>query len=525
MSDRNTLTPQEQPRKEISAEEFINIWRGHISTISKYSSFYVQQEDAKTTIKNIIVKEPIPISNTKLNRLILVRCNIEFIQLDSVTLSIIQFEDNSHVSHFYINNNCKIRGLIFTSESSITVLSAFSSIISSITFINAISFTVSILESSCGRFLIEKSSKARALDFIRSEIDKLYIDKSEVGVISIEDTLSQVIRLDMSRVFKLDINGLKDGSNVTTISNSYIDSFKSNINVNYNIHIKGSSVVNDLYFNESTSSNIVNYYIYDTNVNTIDISEFINKGDFILNNVNPNKKLKRYKFYSLGKKDFPTFDNNNFSYEEVDDPTSVFIKNSDLGNAQFISCNFSNFDTFYFQNSKLLNSFIADSNFPHKDKIVTGDWEGDKIYVYEQRRLALSQIKKIYEGQGDMVRSAEFRAEEMEVYRNQLSKRNKLGTWLILSLSHFTSSYGQSIWRPVFWLFCGHYLLFMWALGEEAFGRCTFQEIIYSFFYLMNPIHQYIFKNDWTILIDACMRIWSSYMVYNFIRASRRFIK
>lgn len=139
--------------------------------------------------------------------------------------------------------------------------------------------------------------------------------------------------------------------------------------------------------------------------------------------------------------------------------------------------------------------------------------------------MALGQFKKIYENQGNSVNGSEYHAQELEVYKRQLKFFDKPGTWLIIQLSSITSDFGQNIWKPLASLLAVHYWLYMWAVGVEAFRLEKSMEIIYYYFYLANPIHQYIFCNDWTIIIDILMRIWSSYMVYNFIRASRRFIK
>lgn len=462
---------QDGSRLSIDAEEFIKIWKGDYLDNESYSSYYRKEEhNIQVGFTNVDIRGSVIIANLDIKHELSffnVRCDhIEFI-------------------------NVRVNGAIFITA-------------------NTTIESIEISSKSALGFIFIQSSKIDLIKVDSSYGGNLKIDKSVIGKIFLfndslfseinaHNTVLEEIQLLKSNTRSIILSKLNRNSSGLYIKGGEVDILSLDLNNAYHTIIEKyegkRSSIQKIYLTSAAFASSVYFQISDTNVQDLYINSFINNGIIIFNNVAAKKTLNT--------------------------TTTLQIVNSDLGNLQFIGCDLTGFGKFEYKNSKMASVFLADTILPHRSAITTS-YDAD---LKEQLRLALSQFKKIYEGQGDIVRAAEYRAEEMEVYRSQLSKRNKLGTWLILSLSHFTSSYGQSIWRPIFWLFCGHYLFFMWALGEEAFGKCTFQEIIYSFFYLMNPIHQYIFKNDWTILIDACMRIWSSYMVYNFIRASRRFIK
>lgn len=496
MSDQNIPTPQEQLRREITAEEFIKIWKGEYEGVEGYSEFYRREYSSNTLTVVFDGYKIIP------------------------GLEVSTIADLTHIK--IINTSAEYFNIYNSKVKSIEIIGAYiesvhirNSSTRAITIGNTKIYDLSIVRSATGSFDVWGSSNINELYILETELYSFIIDKSIISEIRINKSYTPYVYLVH----------LMNECKSFVATDVTINEFKLNIAINYQITIHKDSIgstIGDLDFMKCLFPKDASLNISDTNIGSIRFHSFLNSGVIILNNIKPATSIKQFILDSIG---LPILDEDinerKFKYEFIKNRSVVELINSDLGNTQFIGCDLASFDRFIFKNSKMATVFLADTKLPHRNAITTTDGAN----LNEQRRLVLSQFKKIYEGQGDMVRAAEYRAEEMEVYRSQLSKRNKLGTWLILSLSHFTSSYGQSIWRPIFWLFCGHYLLFMWALGEEAFGKCTFQEIIYSFFYLMNPIHQYIFKNDWTILIDACMRIWSSYMIYNFIRASRRFIK
>jgi len=124
----------------------------------------------------------------------------------------------------------------------------------------------------------------------------------------------------------------------------------------------------------------------------------------------------------------------------------------------------------------------------------------------------------------------------MRAYNKCLSWKSDFGTKLILRLSYLTSNYGQSIFLPLVWLIVGHFLFFSVGLIlggylplHISYSNPTsegFKRAFEYFFIYINPVRKAETSlSGYLIVLDIIMRIWSSYMIYNIIRASRRFIK
>lgn len=488
----------------------------HISRNSKLK----QLKTNNSTIKNLQIRSSetgtIDTNSTEIN---------SFYIQDSKT-SYISFW-NQLIDNFTLYNS-NIKSLHITDNSRISLLNA--------NFNTLFEGEISIYQSICYQIILYNVKINSHLKiFTNSDIGTIAIaNNSLIDRVWIHGKVN-IFRIQLFKAFianilisgdvivgELLLNDLDVNSESLNIHSSRIGLLDFKLIHAYKIWITTSSIINVLNI-ENTILQGGYVQVSDTSINEVNIVSFINHGTIIFNNIRPIIELTQFELNN---------DNNvirheqgeekgKLKLEQVERESELNIINSDLGNTQFIGCDLASFKNFEFRNSKMASVFLADTLLPHKNNISTTDGANKN----EQRRLALSQFKKVYEGQGDMVRAAEFRAEEMEVYREQLVKKEKFGTWLILSFSYYTSNYGQSIWLPLAALLVIHYWLFMWALGVGAFEFHYPKELIYHFFYLANPIRGYEFRNDWTIIIDILMRVWSSYMVYNFIRASRRFIK
>lgn len=124
----------------------------------------------------------------------------------------------------------------------------------------------------------------------------------------------------------------------------------------------------------------------------------------------------------------------------------------------------------------------------------------------------------------------------MKAHDRSLSWKNSFWTKLVIKASSWTSAFGQSVDRPIVFLFVGHFIFFMILLVygffmplHISFSHPNFEGFwlgVNNYFRLINPLRgiDYSFKGG-LIIIDLAMRIWSSYMIYNIIRATRRFIR
>jgi hypothetical protein len=253
---------------------------------------------------------------------------------------------------------------------------------------------------------------------------------------------------------------------------------------------------------------------------------------------------------------------------ETDKESEFSIVESNLGSAEFYSIDF-----FAFKSLRILDTFLVDCIFVNvtfsknifslKGRYV-GQNDDEKILAikilafekynwfrrrikrisfdkqiipyFQKKKETLRQIKYALNKQGDVVNEKIFHSLEMKAYDRSLSWKKKFWTKFVIKFSSWTSDFGQSLHKPLLFLLIGHFALFSILLCTNqlnplhiSFQNPTEKGFWYSFheyFILINPFRRTdnTFRGGF-ILVDLAMRIWSSYMIYNIIRASRRFIK
>ena len=232
---------------------------------------------------------------------------------------------------------------------------------------------------------------------------------------------------------------------------------------------------------------------------------------------------------SLKKLSFTNFTNiGTITVANVKIDGELEITNSDLGKTTFIDCDFSQIDL-KFKSSKItdtsLNGTLLPINITAQDNI--------------QKRLALSQIKKIYENRGDLVEANRYFAEEMNVYLEVLPNSwEKANIWL----NKWTNNHGQSWQRALGLIFGGSlffYTFYCFFLGfrfdftlsgVQEYGRilCFLPEFI-------NPIRKADFlpkallESESEPSVSALVYLWDNigkifitYFIYQLIAAFRK---
>lgn len=258
--------------------------------------------------------------------------------------------------------------------------------------------------------------------------------------------------------------------------------------------------------------------------NTISITDFKNEG--ALN------------FYGIEPKDL------------INDKRYFQIINSNLDKAQFYGAFFSQYKELV-----IIDSFITDCLFigckwsnnvralyglgygTFEDSLKAGrKTTPEEIVAIKE---AYRQLKISMSKHSDKIQEHKFYSEELNFHNKTLTWgkpwKNQFWDKVILLLSRTFSDYGQSFIKPLFWLLAGHLIFFVIALLLNAFSplhisfanptESGFQIAFQKYFFYMNPLRRVETSlTGYFILLDFVMRIWSSYMLYNIIRASRRFI-
>lgn len=207
----------------------------------------------------------------------------------------------------------------------------------------------------------------------------------------------------------------------------------------------------------------------------------------------------------------------------------VSIYDSVIVDAVFISCKWA--DNIRSLNVFEVNNYKNTAEKQHEELVALSD-------VYRQLKIAMSK-------QNSKIEENYFYSREMNYYNKTLKCDNLLkkefGDKIILTLSSSISDYGQNFLKPVYILFIGHFVWFFIAISLGAFEEiglsysnildCSAEQSIAIkdsfelFFVYINPFRSFDTTfSGYLIVLDYIMRIWSSYLIYVIIRASRRFI-
>lgn len=316
----------------------------------------------------------------------------------------------------------------------------------------------------------------------------------------------------------------------------------------YHIDIVGGIFYNEVkivscYINEITINNLVNKFILYTNdlyINNFSIEGVIPKDSLF----RINATLSQLSFIQVnnfgtiiltGVKPFSIMDKiktKNFLDIEIDVSirNELQLINSDLGKSTFISCDFSNF-YLSFQSSKIIEIFITGTKMPRE--IINRD--------ISQKQLGYSQIKKIFDSRGDKIEANRYFAKEMESYLSTLSWRNDFWEKLNLCANKYSTDYGQSWERGLsttILISLFFYIPYCLLLGfyptlpnKESLG--IFGELASYFLEFLNPIRKadYIAEqllgketkiSGWARITEGISRVVIAYCVYQLIQAFRK---
>jgi len=155
------------------------------------------------------------------------------------------------------------------------------------------------------------------------------------------------------------------------------------------------------------------------------------------------------------------------------------------------------------------------------------------------------QLKWVNKNQSNNIDAANFYKNELRIYWTLTWKygwnwksplktiNNKFQEFLIVGSNYLFSKFGQSIARPLIWLFTVHFFLFYFLYTkklQESFYFEWFGEIDWNYWgkYLtyLSPVHKIPgpFENDGSFLVlDFFIRFFSGYFIYHVIKASRKY--
>lgn len=260
-----------------------------------------------------------------------------------------------------------------------------------------------------------------------------------------------------------------------------------------------------------------NIIIENVDVQFIWISNFYNSGKFIINNI--NNYLRYYQLFA--------------------------IQNSNLGNAEFINIDFSNFTETVILNCNISDITLTNSLFPKKIQIESKEPKiGINAKVPQKKkylflRESYRQLKLAMEKSGNKYYYLLYKSKEMYYQRKELKLWNKNTFWdkLLLSINWLSNNHGISWVRAIFFtLFCAFisFILLEYQSDKSVFTQMVgstwdnSKNIVGAF---INYISTYpilkvegLDENDWKINLTILLsRIFVSVGVYQILISFRKY--
>lgn len=232
-------------------------------------------------------------------------------------------------------------------------------------------------------------------------------------------------------------------------------------------------------------------------------------------------------------------------FEDSIEKDSTFITaHSDFGSARFNEFDFDSFEIIRADNVSF-NAILASNVKWFKDEnLIIGDGENIDENSYRRRREIYRQIKQSLRKIGNNIDALSFQAREMIAYRNEkkISKKYGLGDRLIM-LTNMSNSYGLSWLKPLILMviitLCYYFLIIPLLSSQLSYSpslqednlKLTWSEIWDKkevFFQLFNPARRFIAVygetgSDWLFLWDALHRLVLGILIYQIIRAFRKY--
>lgn len=438
-------------------------------------------------------------------------CTGDFLIEDNSSILNFYTGVSSVIGNFHVRNKCEIEGLRLSEGS----------------LIGDVSFEK---ECKIGDIIIEKGSFAGDFSFIDCTIRKFQS----------EDILSnfKVVSSNIGNFF---------------LKNCLIPEFEIKQSSKIEANIVGGSINNLEFVDTSISKEAVISFL-NTKILKVKMENFAQLGNLYFRKmeslgepfdwIDINQQYPQLISGSLNhvddnKNDFIVFKRREYleNFKEKTDLSVFTISQSSLGKTEFSDCDLSGFN-FEFNNSKIIDCFITGGTLPgeqsNKEKgdriCVFGETKGSEKW-HEQRASFFSQLKSIFQVQGNISRATFFHSKWAEEQRAVYKKRGVSEERISLLLGRISSNHGESWVRAMLFLVFApmlFYIAYLYFVGRISIYYEFDPKLVFAYFEFLNPIHKpdFIDKDaiySWAIIFDIFGRIVVSYGIYHFILSFRKF--
>ncbi|MDF2380513.1 hypothetical protein JMG10_03465 [Nostoc ellipsosporum NOK] len=203
-------------------------------------------------------------------------------------------------------------------------------------------------------------------------------------------------------------------------------------------------------------------------------------------------------------------------------PVGIFqIMNCYMGKSEFCNIRFNEFTNFEISNSQIQEIIPINVRW-NFDERAYRDIEPDyRLEVFRQFKMI--SVKNM-----DKISQFQFERMEIEQYNQQLDWRKDFGDWFVLKTNRLSNYHGQDWQLPITWLLFSSFLFYTllnFATNFDCYHIGNYLNFLLPFHSLSDvtcsngPV-----LNAWAKFWDILQRLFSSYFIFQFLRAFRKYV-
>lgn len=268
----------------------------------------------------------------------------------------------------------------------------------------------------------------------------------------------------------------------------------------------------------------------------------------ILSGINQNLKLlfKRTSFRFFMINDFTNYSDISFDKCKGFGECTLNLSDCDLGSTKFNEFEFDSFLEIRIDNVTLDKINPTSSHWFKDEVLKIGDGNQTKDRELKRKREVYRQIKQALKNNGNQIDSLNFQSRELSTYKKEMDLDNDrtFGDVIIMWISQ-TNDFGLNWIKPlwiIFWVTVFTYLIILPGISNKilfspSLSKIDISQTLNVFFNnlktlwnLFNPVRRFeltfgeTVQSDWIYFIDLIQRIFLGIMIFQVIKAFRKFV-
>lgn len=465
--------------------------------------------------------------------------------------------ENTKIGSFEVREDSILSNIEVKSASRISDFKILKSSISNVDFSNAEINKIELKNeglNELGNIKIHDNSKIQTLEIERYTIKEFEINESKINTLNFDSVKAVSVEIEnviskegfcfydtvfsnffeASRIF----SGIRISKSVVPygkITSSNLDYLKIEGGSKMDFYLDKCSI-NSLNLFKTNIGKETNLSFSNCAIHACIIDEFSVLGNLYFRNISPDFNITKTLSipnnplsleWKLSEKQKELY------LENIDHPAFFQISNSSLGKTEFINSDLKLWG-FTYRDSKITEVFISGGTLP--DTVIAHN-ETNPVKILEQQKSFFDQLKKVFEGQGDIVRGTKYHAKASAIQMKILWSQKNIAELLVYVFNWLSNKHGESWLRGFcfivviaglfFWGynwaivpdkydFVGWSNVFQWESWRFLADYVKFIDVTHKFnFMVENP-------NPRAIVVDFVARIFIVYGIYQMVAAFRK---